>query len=158
MLATHVERHGPERRALGRDPPAIGHQELLTGAHINNRAMEDTAERTEQVITVRGGRPLDRVDAKRHGRDHRPHGLPPHGQRGMIKKTCKDVGRLRRDEQALLKSSGGIRGGNGHAKKRDPDYFCLNVCTCATTAQTCSFVISSEKTGIFGFWRPFQIL
>lgn len=166
MLATDLKRHRAQRRAFGRHPPAIGDQKLLAGPDIDDGAMEDAAERAEQIVAIRSGRPLDRIHAEWHRRHDNADGLPPLRQRGRIEEAREHRGRLRGDIETLFESTCGIRGWGGHGTQESapgtqhpaPNYFLRSVWAYATTAQTCSLVISSENTGIFGFARPFQIL
>src|SRR4030095_15130164 len=118
----------------------------------------------QQLITIRGHRPLNRIHAKGHRRRDRPHGLPPHAERIGSKEAVVDSRGRREDEQALLEPPGGIQWLRLHRGRADSapssllsDDLTRSVCTKATSAQTCSLDSSSENTGIFGSFRPFPI-
>ena len=116
--------------------------------------MKDPAKWTEQIIAIGRGRPLNRIHTEGHRRHDDANGLPPLRERYGIEEACEDRRRLRGDVETLFEPACGIRCNGRQANpgtwNLEP-YFFRRLCAYATTAQTCSLVISSEKAGIFGF-------
>src|SRR5438128_2658085 len=66
-LQRHVQRHRPDRVAVGRKPERVGDKEPTTGMTLDDRPSKDAAQTAEDVIAEVGRRPLDHVRAERAG-------------------------------------------------------------------------------------------
>src|SRR6266550_2727005 len=76
-MQRHLERHRPDRLAVGRQPERVGNEESLSGVELHDGPSEDAAKAPEDLVPEIGRHPLDRIRTKRARGRHRTRDLPP---------------------------------------------------------------------------------
>ena len=67
---SHLERHGADRIAVGRQPETVRHEEALSRLELHDGAAKHAAQASQHVVAKLGGRPLERVRSEHPWRRH----------------------------------------------------------------------------------------
>ena len=80
-LDTHFQCHWSERVRLRGQPIGFGQEKLSSRVEFHDRAVEDSAQRSDQFIAEWRGTPLDGIHAERTRSGDRAYGIPPDRKR-----------------------------------------------------------------------------
>ena len=119
-LQRDLERHRPDRFAVGRQPERVGDEESLADLELHDRPAEYAAQAPEHLVAEVGRLPLDRVRTEHPRRGDRVRDLPPGVERVGIEERLQHAPRRRRDDR-------------GHVETRERGY---RVCFTAETAKS----------------------